>query len=263
MIMRKAFFVSLLLPPIAWANMRAPVHIDRGSAQLKSGKGPELRVMGEVLQFQCPESYTGKPDFELFAIRACDARVRYKIQSTTDARVKLEFIFSGAGNVAWRLNTQVVTSMAKTLKVAGERFCTFCPEDLKTLRSAEADLPFAAGENHLEISYRQALSYDERGHGYFRDGDWTQGFTYELWPIAEWKWAENVKAELQFNIVRRPGFLGIGYKDDSMKCVVEENGKTEEIVLKREKPTGILREVSAVIPLKKATQRLRCWYSAE
>jgi hypothetical protein len=134
---------------------------------------------------------------------------------------------------------------------------------MKNLLSAEVVLGFEKGDNELEILYRQALSYDEQGHSYFSDGTWTQGFTYELWPIAEWQWVENARADLKFNIVARPGFLGIGYKDDVMKCFVDENGASEEIALTHEKVKDILHRVSAAVLLNKKAQRLRCYYGVK
>lgn len=243
--------------------MRAPVHIDRGNTALKAQDVGSLKILGEMLEFQCPESYTGKPNFELFAARACDARVRYKISAENAERVKLQFIYSGFGNVAWRLKDKRTTTSPQVLKITDRRVCSFCPDSMKNLLSAEGIFDFEKGENELEISYRQALGYDERGHSYFSDGTWTQGFAYELWPIAEWQWAENASVELKFNIVARPGFLGIGYKDDVMQCFLDEKGASEEIALTREKMKDILRRVSAVIILKKRTQRLRCSYGVE
>lgn len=263
MSLRIAFFTLCFLPAAAYANMRAPVHIDRGNTGLKAENVGYLKILGETLEFQCPESYTGKPNFELFAGRACDARVRYKISAEKAERVKLQFIFSGSGNVNWRLKDKVATTSPQELKITDQRVCSFCPDSMKNLLSAEGVFDFEKGENVLEISYRQALGYDERGHSYFSDGTWTQGFTYELWPIAEWQWGDNVTAELKFNIVARSGFLGIGYKDDAMKCFMEVNGASEEIQLKREKMTDILRRVSATVLLKKKAQRLRCFYGAQ
>lgn len=262
-ILRIAFFSLCILPAASYANLRAPVHIDRGSTGLKSENGGSLKILGETLEFQCPESYAGKPDFELFAVRACQARVRYRISAASAEHVKLEFIFSGFGNVAWRLRDKLTTTEPRPIKITGRKICSSCPDSMKNLLSASEVISLEQGENELEISYRQALSYDERGHGYFSDGKWTQGFSYELWPIAEWQWAEKASAELKFNIVARSGFLGIGYKGDTMKCFLDENGTSDEIAIKREEMTDILRRVSAVFPLKKSSQRLRCSYGAE
>ena len=110
--LRKVFFLLILVSPALWANLRAPVHIDRGGSELK-GEKAALKILGETLEFQCPEAYTGKINFELFAARACDTRVRYRIFAEKDEKVKLTFVFAGTGNVTWSYRDKVGQSEAK------------------------------------------------------------------------------------------------------------------------------------------------------
>ncbi len=262
MILRKVFFIFLCAATGVWPNLRAPVRIDRAGSELRAEKAA-LKVLGETLEFHCPEAHTGKMNFDLFAARACDARVRYKIFAAADEKVKLSFVFSGSGNVSFRYREKLFTAAPQTRKIDDRKLCSFCPDAMKNLQIAEQILEFEKGEGELEIQYRQALSYDERGHSYFSNGNWTQGFTYELWPIAEWQWADNITASVQLSIGARSGFLGIGYKNDQIRCVVEENEKQTEIPLTVTAVKDERRSAATQVKLAKKPQRLRCSYSAD
>lgn len=263
MILRKAFFIIVSVSSLAWANMRAPVQVGRNGGELKAEGSVGLTVLGESLDFRCPESYKGKPDFTAFAERACDAKVRYRVSAQVAAKVKLSFIYSGSNEVRWHVGGKSYTSTAETVKVTGSSVCTFCPDSMKVFLSATQSVDLAAGENAIEIAYKQALNYSESSHSYFSDGKWSQGITYELWPIAEWKWAETFSAELRFSVAARSGFLGVGYKDDRIECMIEGKEKQQPVRLEFAKVHDGLRIAMARLQFKKGPQRLRCWYSAE
>lgn len=258
----KVFFLFLILTLPAAANMRAPVRIDRGGSELK-GETAALRVTAESLEFQCPEAYKGKPNFELFAARACDTRIRYQVVAEKKEKVKLTFIFAGTGNVTWRYRDKLTQSQPKAFRPGDNKTCSFCPQEIQYLQMAEETFEFEKGEAELAILYRQALSYDEFGHGYFSDGKWRQGFSYEIWPIAEWQWAGSLPANLKFSIGARPGFLGIGHKDDKMECILEENTSRSVIPLNIAKIENDRREASARFEIRKRPLRLRCTYAAD
>jgi hypothetical protein len=260
MILRQAFF--LILPATAFANMRAPVRIERAHTLVKSEQAGKIKVLAETLEFHCPESYQGKPNTEIFSVRACDTRARYKIAADGES-VKLTFLFSGTGRVTWKHGDKIFTGEARVFKKDGSPRCSYCPDSIKNVLAAEQTLDLAKGENDIEISYRQGLAYDEHGHGYFSDGKWIQGFTYELWPIAEWQWGEKFALELKFSVAARSGFLGVGYKNDTMRCFIDENGKEREISLIHDKVTNDRRTTTAHIGLEKKPQQLRCHYAAD
>lgn len=245
-----------------YANMRAPVHVEHGSSELR-GMPAELRVLGETLEFQCPEAYKGKPDFAAFAARTCRVRVLYRISATSATQVKLAFVFAGKGDVTWKHAGKVTSSQAAALKSTDKKVCRYCPEDMKNILAAEQIVEIVPGNNEIEVSYEQALSYDESGHSYFSAGNWSQGFSYELWPLAEWQWASDMYAEVKFSIAARSGFLGIGYKDDRMQCDIEENGKFTPVALNIGKAVDNRRIATARIALKKRPERLSCSYAAE
>lgn len=252
---------TVIVVPL-FANMRAPVHVEHGSSELR-GMPADLRVLGETLDFQCPEAYKGKPDFAAFAARACRVRVLYRISATAATQVKLVFVFAGKGEVTWKHGGKAFNSRAAALKSADKKVCRYCPEDMKNIQAAEQVLDIVPGNNEIEVSYDQALSYDESGHSYFSDGKWSQGFSYELWPLAEWQWAPDFSAELKFSVAARSGFLGIGYKDDKMQCDIEENGKFTPVALNIGKAIDDRRTAMARITLKKRPERLRCSYAAD
>jgi|GEM_PF-4391988 len=266
MILRKplshiGYFIVAFAAPVS-ANMRAPVHIQHGSSELR-GMPADLRVLNEVLEFHCPESYKGKPDMNAFAARTCNVRVVYRISASATTQMKLAFVYAGKGDVQWKVGGKVFRTSPILQKETDKKVCTYCPDEMKRLNSAEQTVELVSGSNEIEVSYEQALSYDESGHSYFSDGRWSQGFTYELWPIAEWQWAPDFSAELKFSIAARSGFLGIGYKDDQMKCAIEENGKFTRFALNVQKVSEGRRTATARIELKKRPLRLDCSYAAE
>lgn len=251
----------VLAAPLS-ANMRAPVHIVHGSSELR-GAQADLRVLNEVLEFDCPEAYKGKPDMTALAARTCHVRVLYRISASAATQVKLAFVYAGKGDVLWKVGGKVSRSSPQQMKDTDKKVCTYCPDEMKRLNSAGQVVDLVAGSNEIELNYEQALSYDESGHSYFSDGKWAQGFTYELWPIAEWQWAPDFSAELKFSVAARSGFLGIGYKDDQMRCSIEENGKFTPLPVSVQKVTGDRRTATARIELKRRPQRLDCSYAAE
>lgn len=245
-----------------YANMRAPVHVEHGSSELR-GMPADLRVLGETLDFQCPEAYKGKPDFAAFAARTCQVRVLYRVSATAATQVKLVFVFAGKADVTWKQGAKVFKSKAAALKATDKKVCPYCPEDMKNIFAAEQNVDIVPGTSEIEVSYEQALSYDESGHSYFSDGKWSQGFSYELWPLAEWRWAPDMYADVKFSVAARSGFLGIGYKDDKMQCDIEENGKFTPVALNIGKAVDGRRIATARIMLKKRPERLRCFYAVD
>lgn len=245
----------------AYANLRAPIRIDRESSQLIA-TAAKARIVSEKLEFDCPEAYTGKSNYARFQDRVCQARIRYRIVSPGE-RLKLQFVFSGGDKVLWRIADKTTESHARSMKADAKTVCRFCPDEMKVVQLAEQTFDFPEGESELEIRYAQALTYTESGQSYFSDSKWSQGFTYELWPIAEWQWQGKVTADLILRVAARSGFLGFGYKEDSLRCILVENDKSEALALTVEKEKDGVRTASARIELKKAPQRLSCGYSAD
>jgi len=263
MLARKLFFAAilgLLFAPTLHANLRAPIRIERGASRLVAAKAA-ARVLSEKLEFRCPEAYTGKHNYEKFQERVCQTRVRYRIDSPGE-RLRLQFVFSGNKNVVWQLAGKTTQTEAQTDKPASKTECRFCPDAMKATMVASHEFDFPHGESELEIRYEQTLAYIESGHSYFSDGQWEQSFTYELWPIAEWQWGDSVTADLTFTIAARSGFLGLGYKDDSLRCALKENEKSTELALTVAKVENYTRTATARFALKKAPLRLRCSYAA-
>ena len=258
--MRKLNLILILALP-AYANMRAPIMVNRGTSALRADHPDKIQVLSENLEFVCPQAYTGGVNFESFAATACDARVTYRIRADA-ARVLLTFVYSGATPVTWQVGDKTFKSDGAPL-TAQQKSCPYCPQSLEKVQAAMQEIELGRGENTLVISYRQALSFSESGHSYFSSGKWTQSFTYELWPIAEWNQAPNFFANLRLSIAARDGFLGIGYKDDTIKCYIEEDGKFSEVDLSLSKPSAGMRSATARVALKRAPQRLRCEYAAE
>lgn len=257
----KVVSVFLLSVFAAHANIRAPIIVDRAPTRLTAADA-SLRVLAESLEFHCPAAFKGNRDMKAFAERTCDATIRYRVESA-GIKAKFSFFFSGQGEVKWRAAEKTSLVKPRAVKIEDKRSCWSCPEDMRHVLVAQEVLELPAGKQDITIEYKQALSYFESGHSYFSDGKWQQEFTYELWPIAEWQWANDFSAELKFSVAMRPGFLGIGYKGDIMRCAIDENGTQTELPLTAPRQEGIRRMVTARIVLAKKPQRLRCSYIAD
>lgn len=282
--------ISFKAPCVLWllfvvplyANMRAPMLIERGVSQLK-GKPANITVKGADLLFQCPAAHTGKTDMEKFANRHCLGRVGYAVEVPQKQKLAMAFVYSGASELTWLLYSnqrnapESFVAGSRAFSDAEKRHCTFCPDEMRRQRVSEIPLDLSPDVQKIGIEYQQALDFSESGHGYFRDGSWTQGFTYELWPLAEWQWQQELVVELTLIIAARPGFLGIGYKSDRVACTVREGAKMTPVVLSGgEKVDAVFlnkregagnehtaaRHFTARLQLAKAPQRLACFWSA-
>jgi hypothetical protein len=258
--MRKLNLILILAMPV-YANMRAPIIVKRGTSALRADHPDKIQVLSENLEFVCPQAYTGGVNFESFAAAACDARVTYRIRADA-TRVLLTFVYSGATPVTWQVGDKTFKSHGAPL-TAQQKSCPYCPQSLEKVQAAMQEIELGRGENTLMISYQQALSFSESSHGYFSSSQWTQSFTYELWPIAEWNQAPDFFANLTLSVATRDGFLGMGEKDDVIRCYVDEENNTTNVELRSLKATDGRRTMSARVVLKKAPQRLRCEYAGE
>jgi len=59
------------------------------------------------------------------------------------------------------------------------------------------------GFNELSFEYQQPLGAKETNYGYFRgEGDMVQSFEYGLWPLREWKRAQNFALDFTATLTR-------------------------------------------------------------
>lgn len=254
--------LALLFAGTIEANLRAPVHIERGLSRLMA-KPAKIELRGERLAFRCPASYTGKPNHQAFAAGYCTGTVTYFVAPQVEENVSLAFVYSGGEQVEWSSGAAKALSRARVLEAADTSTCRFCPDEMRAQRVAEAELPVKTTSREINVVYQQALDYDERGHGYFSDGNWSQGFTYELWPLAEWRWQQKIVAELLIQIAARPGFLGIGHKNDQLHCEVRTGERGVPVAMSPGEIIAGERHYTARIELQKQPQRLHCYWSAK
>jgi hypothetical protein len=263
---RQAFFAVLvfllLLPQAATANLRAPVNITSASGTLTGVSEKRVRVLGETLDFRCPSAHVGKPDYRVFETSNCHGTITYDIEAE-ETTATFQFVYSGGSSVIWQLGDARHRSAARKMTSTETKSCTYCPREMQNLFVSEQQLRLLPGHNQLTVEYDQSLFYSEHGHGYFSGGKWQQGFAYELWPIAEWNWGNNMTAKLRLQIAARPGFLGIGYKDDLISCKLSEFQSNHPIDLQLEPVKDGVRTARAQMPMRKAPQRLVCSYSAD
>lgn len=222
-----------------------------------------LQLRGERLEFRCPASYTGKPKYEISAAGFCTGKVTYHITAQVDEVVSLAFVYSGGEKVVWSSGAAKAESKARAMSAADTSACRFCPDAMKTQRVAEAELSLKTSSREIGVIYEQALDYEERGHSYFSEGKWLQGFTYELWPLAEWQWQQKIVAELSIRIAARPGFPGLGHKIEEVYCEVRSGERIIPIALSAGEVIAGERQYTAQAELHRQPQRLHCYWSSK
>jgi hypothetical protein len=203
-----AVVVSTTTP--AFANLRAPMHAPeaRSSAMFAPVEG--VSVVSEQLSFHCRATNPrrGSPESH------CDVRARYTVRALEAIEVALDFIAPDAGTievlVAGAAQTAtLVPYEAKTGQGSDEVLVAGQPPRVepRELHKASFTAPLSAGEQIIEVRYRQPMGYVERGHGYRSNGDIIHRLTYEVWPLKQWQAEPGFKMDVEVRLERAaPGW---------------------------------------------------------
>jgi len=187
---RMKTWIYLLCFPLtlATANIRAPVLVPQYETKIVSPQAEGITVLREELNFDCPELFQGNSEYATMLSMTCGANIRYFIKNIKAQRLLLRFVFSGGGDVAWKIDesSQVIK---KSDHEAGAKQlnCRWCDSKEIKLFQSEHSFLIPEGEHQIQIQYQQKLSFLEVEYGYSKKSQWSQSFTYETWPLKEWK----------------------------------------------------------------------------
>ncbi len=232
-------FVAVLLlcgpAGLARANIRAPFEAaETPSASLRP-PGADQEVKEETLRFECED-----PQRDLYKDprqTRCQVSATYVIKddSTAPHTVMLEFILPVSAPPRWHQAdpsaaaqvpevtaavNQDSPAQARSEWVPDVERAAFRPRRAPS-PPGSADLPVSGdekrplllsrfpatlrpGENRVNVRYKQLLSYQEHGYGYFHKGYFTQELQYELWPLKEWRRAAGFSLHITVTLPREP-----------------------------------------------------------
>lgn len=190
------------------ANMRSPWVINRYPSYSLTKTNTELKVLKEDLNFYCDRVYEGDPNYESLLDKKCKVEVAYTIQSNKDAKLYFEFILPSEKDVFVSINNeneniaQTKAILVSDTEKEGYRLsdlCRFCEKTINSLYSASFSGKMTTGENIIKLRYDQPLAVSEISYGYFKSSKWSNSFSYELWPLKEWKLDPNFKITIKFS----------------------------------------------------------------
>lgn len=191
----------------AFANMRAPWVINRYPSYSITKTNGELSVLSEDLIFNCDRVYEGDGDLSKILEKKCNVEAVYKIESNVAVKLNFEFVLPSEKNIWASINhSNEEMVQAKKIKLSdlekeGYRLsdlCRFCEAEVNSLYTATFSGNLNIGENEIRVKYEQPLSATEVSYGYFKKSKWSNGFSYELWPLKEWKFDSNFKIKIKF-----------------------------------------------------------------
>ncbi|MBI3396192.1 MAG: hypothetical protein HY042_10190, partial [Spirochaetia bacterium] len=223
MLKRALYFLGsllILLPGLALANLRAPWHISPYPSFAIIAKAANLTVLGETLEFACDSLYLGDANAAKLQSAACRVTAVYHVRSEGALDAGLEFIGPSAAGISMNVNgkpavpnvVRLTFTRDEAMRFGVFHACRFCPhtgnadEPEQPLYSIKFNGAFQAGANTIVVKYTQPLALDEISYGYFQTSKWAQGFTYELWPLREWKLDPGFQLKLSIS-TPRPGFF--------------------------------------------------------
>lgn len=207
------------------ANMRAPLFLFSPASYAASSVSGELTVKKEDLSFDCPKHENPSSDkggFTREALEAdCSVSAVYETLAERDGTFRFEFILPSSNETTVTVNEEksqkinpviikkLTDSEKEIYRVRHER-CVACTDKNEiSLYRVSFTGALKKGTNRISAEYRQILGYAETSHGYFSSSKWAAEFSYELWPLKEWKLASDFQMNVRFT-VPAPGFFSSG-----------------------------------------------------
>jgi hypothetical protein len=192
----------VLVSGLAFANLRAPIVVERpGSSALRSN-GADVVVLGEKLRFEC--------------VHNCEVEATYRVRAASAGRYALAFVLPVDKPVTVRVGAEgVALSVGATAAERGHERGTELP---RFEAEFEASLP--AGESAISVSYEQPTGAHEHDYGYFKKGRFVDDWHYFVAPLKEWKLDPAFALELEVSVARpAPGYFARHFSTlTGLKC---------------------------------------------
>jgi hypothetical protein len=253
-----ASIFGLLSSAPAYANLRAPMHVEAQPSSTLYPADQRLEVEQEELEFTCgPDSC------------AVQARYRVRVQEGGEGAYSFEFILPTDQPVKVLVgDRQVGTALVKPEKLSPREEAAVLPHFVLPLFKAGFTGTLRSGGNAILVGYRQPLSGMEHGHSYFRDGRWVHALQYEVWPLKEWRRAPGFRLRLVVKMEREePGWWQQAFGTPrSLACQLgrgagpaDEQGEDLKAALQQEQGYLVLRAwLDGELP-----DRIRCYFGDE
>jgi hypothetical protein len=227
LVLIRLFMPALLLvlaPARLSANMRAPfqeAHPASFAIDANGVTNPPT-VLGEDLRFRCGPT-------------ACEVAATYRIHLEAPRLIQTSFILPAQETITVRHGGKAFSVAAKPAPEIPWPEHPLWNHPDTPLHKATFEVELGAGENTISIEYVQPLGVQERGYSYFRDGKRVRVWSYELWPLAEWRRAPGMVIRVSADVPRKPPSRWKRWFDnhDEMECrfVAEKGGERRSRVL--------------------------------
>lgn len=193
-----SFLVALVVALPASANLRAPTVVEQApSSALYKPKDADIVVLGEDLRFTCAPGKT------------CNVAAAYRVRAEAAVTVELAFITPGEVTIQAHVgDAQVGVKTVEARPIPEDTINGFnFGVQRDGLYEARFQAALAKGENTIRVEYTQQLGAVETGYGYFSDGEFVDVWSYESWPLKEWKLADDFAMNITVSTPReKPGW---------------------------------------------------------
>ena len=180
------FSVFILL-----ANMRAPYMRTNSASRTLTQKTPAtLVVLEEDLSFECEAPYEGDIGTVTQQKRFAQVTAVYLVDAGKAGECAFEFLMPDNVEVESSVNGKRCAA-ENTVIEKGKAADGWSVRMDRSLCRATFVGKLLQGENIIRVSYRQPVGVTETHYGYFTKSRYASGFGYELWPLKEWKLAED------------------------------------------------------------------------
>lgn len=193
-------------------------------------KAAGLIVTGETLVFECGHLYEGEPDAGRLQNSFCRVSAEYRVTSVQAVDAGFEFIGPSEDAVGIEINGKPAESKSSRLQLSRDDAarigihpaCRHCAvpddENSQPLFSVLFSGALIPGANVIRVTYKQPLASDEISYGYFQISLWAQGFSYELWPLREWKLDPAFKMKIEIRSARAGFFARLAGNQKEWQC---------------------------------------------
>jgi hypothetical protein len=176
-------------------NLRAPYMVRYEDSSSIKAVSKDLVVKSELLNFDLGKPYTGNISEINKERKTARVTAVYQIISISEKDYAFEFVMPANEEVSIVINGKKALSEKPALlknEIKGTSMMQFRNELWKVL----FDGKMIAGDNTLEVSYSQPVSFSEVHYGYFTKSKWSSAVGYELWPLAEWRLADDFQMKI-------------------------------------------------------------------
>ena len=215
--LRKYFALFFLFFSQVFSNVRAPNTIPYLPSSSLWQVDESLIVEQETLDFRCGY-YTDTPQWtdKVISQSACQVSATYSIQSNESKNLLFKFISQSESGIEISLNEQTVqVENIKTIQLDSKGYHKF--KTVTNYQNKPVPKLYEIGfqgtlvsdkTNQLTVKYLQPMGAKEVDYGY-STGEWQSEFSYELWPLKEWKLKKDFKLQIAVTIEN----LDVGFFD--------------------------------------------------